>query len=95
MTLKHKFSASPSSSVFHTDSGVPKAIRPSSKDTALFTLQDSGYQIVDWFYTPTAMDRGRGIAAMLGNVPRRLLSVVHRDLTVRLLGGYGLMVLAK
>jgi len=66
-----------------------------SKNTALFTLQDTGYQIVDWFYTPTAMDRGRGIRAMLGNVPRRLLWALHRDLTVRLLGGYGLMVLAK
>lgn len=66
-----------------------------SKDTALATLVDTGYQIEDWFYTPTAIDRGSGLVATLGNVPRRFLSLVSPDLTVRLLGGYGLMVLAK
>lgn len=66
-----------------------------SKDTALATLEDTGYQIVDWFYTPAANDRGSGLTATLGKWPRRLVWAVYPDLAVRLLGGYSLLVLAR
>ena len=65
------------------------------KDTALATLQDAGYEVVDWFYTPGAIANPRSIKAKLASLPRKLLSVVNQDLVVRILGGYSLLVLAK
>ena len=67
-----------------------------TKDTALATLQDAGYDIVDWFYTPGILElpQNRGIATKLMHWPRRLLFGWRPDLAVRLLGGYSLLVLA-
>lgn len=67
-----------------------------TKDTALATLRDSGYTIVDWFYTHSGSDRpGKGAGAMLLRWPRRLCFSVQPDFTARLLGGFSLMVLAR
>jgi len=65
------------------------------KDTALAALRDSGYEVLDWTYTPGAIDNPRSIKARLASWPRRLMMNVSRDFTVRLLGGYSLLVLAK
>jgi hypothetical protein len=65
------------------------------KDTALATLQDAGYTIVDWFYTPGAIDHPRSIKARLATLPRKFLSAMSKDLAVRALGGYSLLVLAQ
>jgi 2-polyprenyl-3-methyl-5-hydroxy-6-metoxy-1,4-benzoquinol methylase len=66
------------------------------KDTALAALKDTGYEIIDWFYTPGALDlSGRTFKAKLLKMPRKIGFKINRDLTVRLLGGYSLMVLAK
>jgi SAM-dependent methyltransferase len=65
------------------------------KDTALATLQDAGYEVIDWFYTPGAIANPRSVKAKLASLPRRLLSVVNQDLVVRILGGYSLLVLAE
>ena len=65
-----------------------------SKDTALASLQDTGYQIVDWFYTPSG-DRNPSFKAKLARCPRRLLSSLSPNLAVRLLGGHSLLVLAR
>ncbi len=66
-----------------------------TKETALATLQDTGYRISDWFYTPGALARPRSIKARLASWPRRLLSTLNQDLVVRILGGYSLLVLAE
>jgi len=66
-----------------------------TKDTALATLTDSGYQIVDWMYTPSGVDQGTSIKAKLANIPRKVASLFNQDLSVRLFGGYSLLVLAK
>jgi hypothetical protein len=66
-----------------------------TKETALATLQDAGYQVVDWFYTAGAIANPRSVKARLARWPRRLLSSVNQDLVVRVLGGYSLLVLAK
>jgi len=66
-----------------------------TKETALATLQDAGYEVIDWFYTPGAIANPRSVKAKLASLPRRLLSVVNQDLVVRILGGYSLLVLAK
>jgi cyclopropane fatty-acyl-phospholipid synthase-like methyltransferase len=67
-----------------------------TKETALQTLQHAGYEIVDYFYTATAVELAdRGWKANLMKMPRRLLYAVSPDLAARLFGGYSLMVLAK
>ncbi|MEA2175864.1 MAG: hypothetical protein QOD00_3456 [Blastocatellia bacterium] len=65
------------------------------KETALATLSDTGYEILDWFYTPGALNNPRSIKARLASWPRKICSLINRDLTVRLLGGYSLLVLTK
>jgi 2-polyprenyl-3-methyl-5-hydroxy-6-metoxy-1,4-benzoquinol methylase len=66
-----------------------------TKETALATLRDTGYEIRDWFYTPGAIAHPRSLKAKLAGWPRRLLSTINQDLVVRVLGGYSLLVLAK
>ena len=67
-----------------------------TKETALETLSYAGYEIVDWFYTGSAIDLpNRGWKANLMKWPRKALFRLNPDLTVRLLGGYSLLVLAK
>jgi SAM-dependent methyltransferase len=66
-----------------------------TKETALATLQDAGYDVIDWFYTPGAIANPRSVKAKLASWPRRALFAVHQDLVVRILGGYSLLVLAK
>lgn len=67
-----------------------------SKETALETLKDTGYEIVDYFYTCGSTELpNRGWKANLMNIPRKLAYKVHKDLAVRVLGRYSLLVLAK
>jgi 2-polyprenyl-3-methyl-5-hydroxy-6-metoxy-1,4-benzoquinol methylase len=65
------------------------------KDTALSTLEDTGYKIVDYFYTPQHVDLAKTLKAQLLKLPRKILFAMHPDLVVRLLGGYSLLVLAE
>ena len=65
------------------------------KETALLTLQDTGYEVLDHFYTPAAIDRAASLRARIAKWPRRLLALVSPDWTARLLGGYSLLVLTK
>jgi SAM-dependent methyltransferase len=67
-----------------------------TKDTALESLKDTGYEIVDYFYTAGSMELpNRGWRANLLKIPRKFLFGINQDLAVRILGGYSLMVLAK
>ena len=66
-----------------------------SKETALETLRDSGYEILDYFYTSRANDLGSTLGQMLLKFPRRLLFSLHEDFAVRLLGGFSMLVLAR
>jgi cyclopropane fatty-acyl-phospholipid synthase-like methyltransferase len=65
------------------------------KETALATLSDTGYEVMDWFYTPGALNNPRSIKARLASWPRKICSLINQDLTVRLLGGYSLLALTK
>jgi SAM-dependent methyltransferase len=65
-----------------------------TKETALRTLTDVGYQIVDYFYTPRCIDLGTEMIQKIVKVPRQLFFKFAPDSTVRILGGYSLMVLA-
>jgi cyclopropane fatty-acyl-phospholipid synthase-like methyltransferase len=67
-----------------------------SKETALATLADTGYSIVDSFYTGSAVrGSGGGWKRTLMSFPRRSLFAVNEDAAARILGGYSLMVLAR
>lgn len=66
-----------------------------TKETALRTLTDVGYTIIDFFFTPRCIELGDLIAQKIAKIPRRMSFAVLPDLTVRVLGGYSLMVLAE
>jgi hypothetical protein len=66
-----------------------------TKETVLATLKDTGYDVVDYFYTNGSELPNRGWKANLLRIPRRILFSIDADLTVTVLGGFSLMVLAK
>ena len=67
-----------------------------TKETALATLEDTGYKIMDYFYTADSLELPRKtFKSKLAKVPRKLLFNVNSDLTVKIFGGFSLMVLAK
>jgi len=66
-----------------------------TKDLAIETLKDTGYDIIDYFYTAGAMEIYSGWKTKLLNIPRKLMFAINKDFAVRFLGGYSLLVLAK
>jgi SAM-dependent methyltransferase len=66
-----------------------------TKETALRTLTDVGYQLVDYFYTPRCIELGDLFVQKVARLPRQICFAISEDLTVRILGGYSLMVLAE
>jgi SAM-dependent methyltransferase len=64
-------------------------------ETALRTLTDVGYRLVDYFYTPRCIELGDRPVQKIARLPRRLCFALAPDVTVRMLGGYSLMVLAE
>lgn len=67
-----------------------------TKDTALALLRDCGYQVLDWRYTASRLElpnqsRSSKLIAPL----RRAMSRMDKDVAVRVLGGYSLLVLAE
>lgn len=66
-----------------------------SKETALATLQDCGYRVIDHFYTSGRTELGGlGWKSQLLRLPRQALYRVSPDAAARVLGGYSLLVLA-
>jgi 2-polyprenyl-3-methyl-5-hydroxy-6-metoxy-1,4-benzoquinol methylase len=65
------------------------------KDTALSTLEDTGYKVLDYFYTPQHVDLAKTFKAQMLKLPRKMLFAMQPDLMVRVLGGYSLLVLAE
>jgi SAM-dependent methyltransferase len=67
-----------------------------TKNTAIATLEDSGYKIVDSFYTSHSLDiPGKTLKLKVTSLIRRLMLKMNKDLTVKLIGGYSLLVLTK
>jgi SAM-dependent methyltransferase len=67
-----------------------------TKDTALATLRDCGYTVVDYKYTASRLELPhQARSSKLMHLPRRLAYALNPDLAVRVLGGYSLLVLAK
>jgi hypothetical protein len=66
-----------------------------TKETALRTLTDVGYQLVDYFFTPRCIELGERLVQKMARGPRKLCFGLAPDLTVRILGGYSLLALAR
>ena len=68
-----------------------------NKDTALATLTDTGYEIIDHFYTngSNELKSSKNWENTMLNIPRKILYKINKDLPARLLGGYSLLILAK
>ena len=66
-----------------------------SKDTALAALRETGYEIIDYFYTPSVIVLSTSFKSSLMKLPRKVGFKINKDLAVRILGGYSLMVLTK
>ncbi len=66
-----------------------------TKDIALQMLKDADYEVLDYFYAPRSIALADSIAKKLLIPPRTLFFAMHKDLAVRILGGYSLFVLTK
>jgi SAM-dependent methyltransferase len=66
-----------------------------TKETALETLKDVGYELLDYFYTPRCLELAKQMIQKIAILPRKVCFAIHPDLAVRVLGGYSLLVLAK
>jgi len=67
-----------------------------TKETALASLRDTGYEIVDCVFTKSAIELpNRNWKETLLKWPRRLLYFVHKDIAARVLGGFSLLVLTR
>jgi cyclopropane fatty-acyl-phospholipid synthase-like methyltransferase len=66
-----------------------------TKETALETLKDVGYELLDYFYTPRCIELAKQTIQKIAALPRKVCFALHQDLTVRILGGYSLLVLAR
>lgn len=66
-----------------------------TKESALGLLEDSGYQVLNYFYTPASIERGITWEAKLAKYPQKILYAIHRNFCIRLIGGFSFMVLAK
>ena len=66
------------------------------KETALATLKDAGYEIVDFFYTAGSLDLPRKtMKSKIAVLPRKLMYKANQDMAAKTLGGFSLMVLTK
>ncbi|WP_076667559.1 class I SAM-dependent methyltransferase [Pontibacter indicus] len=67
-----------------------------TKETAIATLQDAGYDIIDFFYTAGSVELAdNSIKSKFASALRSTLFKINQDITVKSLGGYSLLVLAK
>lgn len=66
------------------------------KETAEAALSDCGYKIIDSRYTASRLELpNQALSSRLMALPRRCFYKLSPDLTVRVLGGYSLLVLAE
>jgi len=66
------------------------------KETAIATLVDSGYDIVDFFYTAGSLDLPRKkLKSKIAFLPRKVMFKTNQDIAATILGGFSLLVLTK
>lgn len=68
-----------------------------SKEIFLMSLQDTGYQVIDWVYTKPASERMpvKGFKKTIKKTLRRLSFSLNKNLSAKLWGDYSILLLAK
>ena len=67
-----------------------------TKETAISTLVDAGYEIIDFFYTTAPLDLPRKtLKSKLSFLPRKLFFKTNKDIAAKVLVGFSLLVLAE
>lgn len=68
-----------------------------SKDMVLWFLNDTGFEIIDWFYTKPLTDvkPEKGFTRGVKRILRNLSFNLNEDLSAKLWGSYSIMILAK
>ncbi len=67
-----------------------------TKEIAIEILKDTSYEILDYFYTAGSIDLpAKSLKSLLAKFPRKVLFKLSKDMTVRILGGYSLLILTK
>jgi len=66
-----------------------------TKNIALAMLEDLGYEVLDYFYTRRPLRATDSFKRKMVQLPRMLCFTLRKDLAVRVLGGYSLLVLAR
>lgn len=71
-----------------------------NKDICLAVLQELNFEIIDYFYAPSAIDlaetsKSISFGSKLLKLPRIMLSKLSVDLTAKSLGGYSLFILSR
>ena len=67
-----------------------------TKEIAIQMLKDAGYEVLDYFYTARAIELpAKEFTRKLLRLPRKLFFTIRKNLAVRILGGWSLLVLAK
>lgn len=57
------------------------------KDIILSILEDTGYKVIDYFYTAESLDLPpRSLKVRIARIPRKILFAINKDITVRTLG---------
>ena len=67
-----------------------------TKETAIAMLNDTGYEVLDHFYTGVSTDlHTNSFKTLFARLPRKIMYKFNKDIAVRIFGGYSLMILAK
>ena len=67
-----------------------------TKELALQTLKDTGYELMDYFYTPAFELPASSIKNFLARrFPQKILYALNKDLAAQIMGWYPLLVLAR
>jgi cyclopropane fatty-acyl-phospholipid synthase-like methyltransferase len=66
-----------------------------TKETALESLRDTGYEVLEYIYTPRSIEFALEPWEKALKLPRRLGFAIHQDFAARILGGFSLLVLAR
>jgi SAM-dependent methyltransferase len=68
-----------------------------TKDMVMWTLQDTGFEIIDWLYTKPVVDKepAGSFKRAVKKTLRNISFATNKDWSVKKWGGYSIMVLAK
>jgi hypothetical protein len=68
-----------------------------SKEMAIWALQDTGYDIIDWVYTKPVVDvtRADSFKRFIKKTLRNISFAINKEWSVKKWGGYSLMILTK